>query len=51
MTDQMWQWIRECVEAITNGSPTNRFDATFGGATVLVYKAGTVIRVDFKGIL
>jgi hypothetical protein len=43
-----WEEIQSAVHAIEDNPAKAREDFKFGNVTVLVYRAGTVIRVDFK---
>lgn len=48
LTDEEWNQIRHAVDSINENNYQSRVDMVFGNVTVLVYRAGTVIRVDFK---
>lgn len=43
-----WHEIQASVHMIEDNPTKSRIDFEFGNTTVLVYRAGTVIRVDFK---
>jgi hypothetical protein len=43
-----WKQIHDAVNEIEDNPAVRRRDFSFGALTVLVYRAGTVVRVDFK---
>lgn len=47
-TDSDWQEIRNAVENLTASSVGSRVDLKLGNLKVLVYWAGSVLRIDFK---
>lgn len=50
-SDEDWRSINAAVLQLANDPVTSRLDLKIGDIMVLIYKAGTVIRVDFKGML
>lgn len=43
-----WEEIQAAVHSIEDHPTQSRLDFVYGNTTVLVYRAGTVIRADFK---